>query len=309
LFHKAYAGLLFKTDRVMSPYCYRCPFNRAKPERADAREYRQCGWECIGKVEQRFAAQKKRGNPYAGFVFEPLMQGAAGMVPQPSGWLRQVTDIARGHGALLIADEVMTGFGRTGIHSTINSQPSTSLFACHHESVQPDFLALAKGLTGGYLPMAATLTTQKVFAAFLGRYEELKTFFHGHSYTANQLGAAAALASLEILQSPASIRARHKLEQTLRKELKSLWPLPNVGDIRQVGLIAGIELVRNWRTRQPFPLRERVGLRVCEAMASRGVLTRPIGNVIVLMPPYCTTPKQARHMITALREACDEVFR
>ena len=107
--------MLFKTDKVMSPYCYRCPFNRAKPERADAREYRKCHWECVGIVEKKFSTQKKRGNPYAAFVFEPLMQGAAGMIPQPDGWLRQVTDIARGHGALLIADEVMTGFGRTGI--------------------------------------------------------------------------------------------------------------------------------------------------------------------------------------------------
>jgi adenosylmethionine-8-amino-7-oxononanoate aminotransferase len=168
---------------------------------------------------------------------------------------------------------------------------------------------LAKGLTGGYLPMAATLTTRKVFDAFLGRYEEWKTFFHGHSYTANQLGAAAALASLEILQSPASIRSRDKLEQTLREELKSLWALPNVGDIRRVGLVTGIELVRNWRNRQPFPLRERAGMRVCEAMAGRGVLTRPVGNVIVLMPPYCATAKQIRRMITALHEACHEVFR
>ena len=120
LFHKAYGGLLFKTDKVMSPYCYRCPFNRAKPERADAREYRKCNWECVGLVEKKFAAQKKRGNPYAAFVFEPLMQGAAGMIPQPDGWLRRVTDIARGHGALLIADEVMTGFGRTGVAPVSN---------------------------------------------------------------------------------------------------------------------------------------------------------------------------------------------
>ncbi len=183
-----------------------------------------------------------------------------------------------------------------------------SLFACHHEGVQPDFLALAKGLTGGYLPMAATLTTQAVFDAFLGEYEEFKTFFHGHSYTGNQLGAAAALASLEILQTPASIRARQKLEQILRDELKSLWSMPNVGDIRQVGLIVGVELVKNWRTRAPFDLRERAGIRVCEAMARRGVLTRPIGSVIVLMPPYCTTPAQARRMVGALREAVAEVF-
>jgi adenosylmethionine-8-amino-7-oxononanoate aminotransferase len=326
LFHKAYAGLLFKTDRVMSPYCYRCPFNRAKPERADAREHRKCNWECVGKVEQRFTAQKKRGNPYAGFVFEPMIQGAAGMIPQPSGWLRRVADVARAHGTLLIADEVMTGFARTGMVSEKVSEwvseqrapahlpthpltHSPTLFACHHEAVQPDFLALAKGLTGGYLPMAATLTTQKVFNAFLGRYQEFKTFFHGHSYTANQLGAAAALASLEILQSSASECARRALEQTLREELKSLWALPNVGDIRQVGLIAGIELVRNWPTREPFTPRERVGVRVCEAMAQRGVLTRPIGDVIVLMPPYCTSRKQARQMVSALHEACHEVFR
>ena len=115
LFHRSYSGLLFKTDKVMAPYCYRCPFNRAKPERADAREYRKCHWECVGKVEQKFSAQKKKGNPYAAFVFEPLIQGAAGMIPQPPGWLRQAADIARAHGALLIADEVMTGFGRTGL--------------------------------------------------------------------------------------------------------------------------------------------------------------------------------------------------
>jgi adenosylmethionine-8-amino-7-oxononanoate aminotransferase len=308
LFRNAYSGLLFKSDVVMAPYCYRCPFNRARPERADAREYRRCHWECVGKVEERFAAQKRRGNPYAALAVEPLIQGAAGMIPQPAGWLGRVAAIGRGHGAQLIADEVMTGFGRTGVPSTINHQPSTSLFACHHEGVQPDFLALAKGLTGGYLPMAATLTTQEVFDAFLGEYEEFKSFFHGHSYTANQLGAAAALASLEILQSPAPVRARQRLEQTLRNELNTLWPAPNVGDIRQVGLIVGVELVRDWRTREAFDLRERAGIRVCDAMARRGVLTRPIGNVIVLMPPYCTTTAQAREMVGALRGGIEDVF-
>jgi len=322
LFHKAYSGLLFKTDKVMSPYCYRCPFNRARPEREDAREYRKCNWECVGLVERKFSAQKKRGNPYAAFIFEPLMQGAAGMIPQPSGWLGQVTNIARAHGALLVADEVMTGFGRTGIAEGKRGKgekgripsapfplfPSASPFACHHEGVQPDFLCLAKGLTGGYLPMAATLTTQKIFDAFLGRYEQFKTFFHGHSYTDNQLGAAASLASLEILQSKKSVRARTKLEQTLASELKNLWTLPQVGDIRQVGLIVGIELVKGWHSREPFDLRERAGLRVCEAMAKRGVLTRPIGNVIVLMPPYCTTAKQVKRMVTALAGAVQEVF-
>ena len=174
--------------------------------------------------------------------------------------------------------------------------------------MQPDYLCLAKGLTGGYLPMAATLTTQAVFDAFLGEYEEFKTFFHGHSFTGNQLGAAAALASLQILHSDKSIYSRARLEQALRAELESLWPLPNVGDVRQVGLIVGVELVRDWRTREPFDLRERAGIRVCEAMARRGVLTRPIGNVIVLMPPYCMTPAQTSKMVGALRAAIVETF-
>lgn len=322
LFHKAYAGLLFKTDQVMSPYCYRCPFNKAKPERADAREYRKCNWECVGKVEAKCAAARKRGNDYAAFVFEPLMQGAAGMIPQPPGWLRRVTDIARGHGALLVADEVMTGFGRTGAGEKVGKRESgpnapahSPTFSPAHfltgsatEGVQPDFLALAKGLTGGYLPMAATLTTQAVFDAFLGEYEEFKTFFHGHSYTGNQLGAAAALASLDLLTGKESVTARARLEEDLRRELKSLWSLPNVGDVRHVGLVAGAELVRDWRTREPFDLSERAGVRVCEAMARRGVLTRPIGSVVVLMPPYCTTAAQVKRMVGALREAVEEVF-
>jgi adenosylmethionine---8-amino-7-oxononanoate aminotransferase len=347
LFHKAYAGLLFKTDKVMAPYCYRCPFNRAKPERADARDYRKCNWECVGKLEQKFRTQKKRGNPYAAFVFEPLMQGAAGMIPQPAGWLRRAAEIARGYGALLIADEVMTGFGRTGIeggargpqragagrpmrrgsedvepsrraedsapyHTSVGKARAQvghppSLFACHQEGVQPDFMALAKALTGGYLPMAATLTTQAVFDAFLGEYEEFKTFFHGHSFTANQLGAAAGLASLEMLETSGSARSRRRLEHTLRDELNTLWSCPNIGDIRQVGLVVGVELVRNWRTREPFDLRERAGIRVCEALARRGVLTRPIGNVVVLMPPYCTTQAEAHRMVAALGEAVTAV--
>jgi len=309
LFHRAYAGLLFKSDSVMAPYCYRCPFNRARPERADAREYRRCNWECVGQVERKFAAQKKRGNPYAAMVVEPLIQGAAGMIAHPEGWLRRVAEIARGHGAQLIADEVLTGFGRAGVSkSEVRNANCEIFFACHHEGVQPDFLALAKGMTGGYLPMAATLTTQEVFEAFLGEYEEFKAFFHGHSYTANQLGAAAALASLEVLETPASIRARQRLEQTLCEGLKTLWSLPIVGDIRQVGLISGVELVRDWRTREPLDLREGAGARVCEAMARRGVLTRSIGNVVVLIPPYCATPAQAERMVQALQEAAAEVF-
>jgi len=312
LFHQSFAGLLFKTDRVMAPYCYRCPFNRAKPERADARQYRQCHWECTGLVAKKLAAQKRKDHPCAAFVYEPLMQGAAGMIPQPEGWLEQVTDLARAHGALLIADEVMTGFGRTGFwDAAVQAVPSpaqATLFASTRTGLQPDFLCLAKGLTGGYLPMAATLTTERVFDAFLGKYEDFKSFFHGHSFTGNQLGAAAGLASLELLHSAESVKTRARLQKALQTELPSLWSLPHVGDIRQVGLVAGIELVKNWRTRAPYALRERAGIRVCEAMARRGVLTRPVGNVIVLMPPYCTTPKEAARIVAALHEAIEETL-
>jgi len=326
LFHRAYRGLLFRSDAVMAPYCYRCPYNRALPERADARDYRRCSWECLGQVERQLARQRRKGPPYAAFVFEPLMQGAAGMIPQPPGWLRQATDLARAHGVLLIADEVMTGFGRTGsgiqalpgqLGSGVSdgeqetfaagsgppAQAGGRLLACQAEGVRPDFLCLAKGLTGGYLPMAATLTTSEVFGAFLGDFEEFKTFFHGHSYTGNPLGAAVALASLDLLESDRSRRARAKLEKVLHRELQTLWALPQVGDIRQVGLVVGIELVRDWRTREPFPSALRFGPRVCEAMARRGVLTRPIGDVLVLMPPYCMTGDEVRRMVVVLRQA------
>lgn len=300
LFHGSHQGLLFKTDRVMAPYCYRCPYNQAGPERADARDYRRCNWECVDRVEARFAAARRRGKHYAAMIVEPLLQGAAGMIPQPAGWLRKVAEIVRRHDTLLIADEVMTGFGRTG--------GGGNLFACQQEQVMPDFLALAKGLTGGYLPMAATLTTEAVFGAFLGRHEEFKTFFHGHSYTGNQLGAATALASLEILGGGKSLRQREALENALREALRMLWEQDNVGDIRQVGLAVGIELVGNWRTREPIESGRRAGWRVCEAMARRGVLTRPIGDVVVLMPPFCTTPAQARRLVETLADAVAEVF-
>ena len=204
----------------------------------------------------------------------------------------------------------MTGFGRTGVTCHVDDKAiaevaknpaAAKLFATARVGITPDFLCVAKGLTGGYLPMAATLTTQKVFDAFLGKHHEFKTFFHGHSFTGNQLGAAASLASLEILHSAASIRARTQLQKNLHSELQSLWSLPNVGDIRQVGLVAGVELVKDWRTRAPFALRERAGIRVCAAMARRGVLTRPVGNVIVILPPYCTTPGQLKKIVAATR--------
>jgi len=292
LFKQSCNGLLFKSDKVISPYCYRCPFNKAKPDRQDARVGRKCKWECIRKLEVKLSSRK-----YGALVLEPLIQGAAGMIMHPSGWLKRATNAAKDSGAQVIADEVMTGFGRTG-----------AIFAGQKEKVVPDFLCLAKGMTGGYLPMAATLTTQDVFDVFLGEYDEFKTFFHGHSFTGNQLGSAAALASWGLLKDPKGRARRKVLEKVLARELKSLWPLAAVGDIRQEGLVAGVELVDDWRRRKPFPLKAQVGARVCEQMANRGVLTRPIGNVVPLLPPYCTSDAQVRRMIRVLRESIEVVL-
>ncbi|MSU32084.1 MAG: adenosylmethionine--8-amino-7-oxononanoate transaminase [Pedosphaera sp.] len=306
LFHRIWKPLLFPTDSVMAPACYRCPFNRAKPERADARTYRKCSWECVSKVEAKFAKATRAGRPYTALVVEPSLQGAAGMIPQPEGWLSKVAEITRGHKALLIADEVMTGFGRTGTGSV--SGPHFHTFAAQHEGVVPDLVAVAKGLTGGYLPMAATFATQPIFDSFLGEYSDFKTFFHGHSYSGNQLGAAAALANLSLLRNPIGVDHRRSLQKAFAHQLNSLWTQPYIGDIRLCGLVAGIELVRDWRTRTPFDLTDRVGIRVCEAMARRGVLTRPIGNVLVLMPPYCTTSSQVHQMVAAVVGAITEVL-
>jgi len=297
LFHRSFAGLLFPTDKVMSPYCYRCPFNRAKPDRAEARLGRKCQWECIGKIEKRFEAIDKKKQAYAGFVFEPVIQGVAGMIVQPKGWLQRAATLARQAQTPLIADEVMTGFGRTG-----------SMFASHQEGVQPDFLCLAKGMTGGYLPMAATLTTQAVYDSFLGPYDAFKSFFHGHSYTGNQLGASASLASLELLKKPGAAVKRRALAREFKEALNGLWASPYVGDVRHAGLVAGVELVRDWRTRATWDLKKQVGIRVCREMARQGVLTRPIGNLIVLMPPYCCSSRQIRKMVEALSRSIDIVL-
>ena len=300
-FHRAYKSLLFRTKKVMAPYCYRCPFNSAKPERADARVYRKCQWECVSLVERELAGStrklgKSSQQRFAAAVIEPLIQGAAGMIVHPIGYLKQFATLCRQANVPLVVDEVMTGFGRTG-----------TMFASEQEKVRPDFLCLAKGLTGGYLPLAATLTSQRIFDGFLGDYAGKKTFFHGHSYTANQLGCSAALANLETFEKEGTLRKIAARAVDLRAMLQEFWQLPHVGDVRQTGLIAGIELARNWKTREPYRWGERVGVRVCEEAKKEGVLTRPIGNVLVIMPPYCTTPAQLGRICDVLKRSVQKV--
>jgi len=269
-FHHLFAPLLFPTVRAPSPYCYRCPLGL---ERA------RCQIDC---VEALVSLVREHHETLAAVVVEPLMQAAAGMIAAPEGYLRRVREITRQMNVLLIADEVAVGIGRTG-----------TLFACDRENVVPDFLCLAKGLTGGYLPLAATLTTRDVYQAFLGRPEEGKTFYHGHTYTGNPLGAAVALASLDLLVGADSPRGRAggllatlppKIDR-LSGHLRRMADLPFVGDVRQQGLMAGIELVHDKQSKTPFPPERRLGAAVCRAARDQGVLLRPLGDVIVLMPP------------------------
>ena len=294
-FHRTYRPLLFPTREAMSPACYRCPYNRAEPVRGmDARHSRQCSWECIDELKSALEAE---GDRASALVLEPVVQGAAGMTMHPPGYLARAAELCRDRGVWLVLDEVMTGFGRTG-----------PMFAFQSEGVKPDIVALAKGLTAGYLPLAATLANEEIFDAFLGDYSEMRTFFHGHSYTGNALGCAAALANLDIFSFEQTLQKNERLAEVLAEKLKVFWSHPNVGDVRQQGLICAIELVHNFKMRESFPFVERVGHRVCEAARKHGLLTRPIGDVLVLMPPYCTTEAQIDAIVQALWLALNEIL-
>jgi adenosylmethionine-8-amino-7-oxononanoate aminotransferase len=286
-FHRHYQSLLFSSRRTMQPFCYRCRYNRARPEKADARSYRQCQFECATQAEEAIA---KTGENLAAWVLEPRVQGAAGMVMHPQGYAQRTCAAAHQVGARVLLDEVLTAFGRTG--------PSLSF---HAEPIEPDVVALAKGLSGGYLPLAATLASEEIFRAFDGPPEN--TFFHGHSYTANPLGCAVARASLALLQDPTEKKRRDALAQNLRQLSQDFWKHPNVGDVRQEGTILAVEIVADRSTRLPFPPAERRGARICQAAREFGLLTRPIGDVLILMPPYSTTPDELEQMVTALRKA------
>jgi adenosylmethionine---8-amino-7-oxononanoate aminotransferase len=232
----------------------------------------------------------------AAVVIEPLIQGAAGMRCWPAGMLKQIETWCRAHDVFLILDEVMTGFGRTG-----------QMFACQHEDVVPDFIALAKGLTGGYLPLAATLTTERVFKGFLGRPEEGRTFFYGHSYTANALGCAAALASLQVFREERVLESLPGKIATLAEALRSFETLPWVAETRQCGLIAGIDVVAAKHPRTTFPADRFMGATICRAARQHGLLTRPVRDTLVLMPPLAATTEEIASMATALRQALIEV--
>lgn len=277
------------------------PVHRLRPPFLIARDLGGGGreGEALGTaLEQAEAILREHSGEIAAIVLEPLIQGAAGMWPQPIQYLPGLAALAKRYGVLLICDEVATGFGRTG-----------KMFACDHTATSPDILCLGKGLTGGYLPLAATLTTQDIFDAFLGRYEEYVTFFHGHTFTGNALGCAAALASLEVFdrervleQLPAKVELASRLLDRLVK------PLPVVAEARQVGLMIGIELARERAPRPvPFDAAMRVGHRVCMEARTRGVVIRPLGDVIVLMPPLAISAEELEALVDATAWAISRV--
>jgi len=284
IFHNIFSPLLFKSYKAPSPYCYRCEF---------AKKFPSCKLFCLKKMEQ---VMQKHHQEIAGLIIEPIMQGAGGMIVSPPGYLKGVRKLCDKYNILMIADEVATGFGRTG-----------KMFACEHEKVSPDILCLAKGITGGYLPLAATITTEKIYNAFLGEFKDLKTFFHGHTYTGNQIACAAAVANLEIFKKEKTLKTMQKKIEILKKGLFKITELPHVGDVRQKGFMVGIELVKDKKTKEPYPTGEKIGWKVCCKARKKGLIIRPLGNVIVLMPPLSISNQELKRLVEITAEAIREV--
>ncbi len=279
-FHEKFNRLLFPVIHSPSGYCYRCELGLEKSS---------CDMACASEFERLLDEHQ---NELAAVIIEPLAQGASGIITWPEGFLKRVRQATSSKGILLIADEVATGFGRTG-----------TMFACEQEDVIPDLLCMAKGITGGYLPLAATVATEQIFDAFRGPYTELKTFFHGHSYTGNPLACSAALANLRIFEEDETIAAIQPKIDLLAECLESVADLKQVGEIRQRGLMIGIELVENKEEKKAYPADLRVGRAVTLAARKSGVIIRPLGDVVVLMPPLSITPDQIRLLVRTTREA------
>jgi adenosylmethionine-8-amino-7-oxononanoate aminotransferase len=310
LFHERFRGLLFRGWQVTPPR--RHP-GGSKPGSSgvDGKVPGPRITDFRGDDMERILRRHHRS--IAAVVMEPLIQGASGMLLMPKGYLAHVANICRQINVLLIIDEVATGFGRTG-----------KMFACEHEGVTPDFLCVAKSLTGGYLPLAATLAKERIYRAFLGRYDEFKTFFHGHTYTANPLACAVALANLDLYRKKDLLANVRHLTLQMAENFSRLKFHPHIKDIRQVGLMAGIELVKkkdgltrhtgalSHRERDgvrhiPYPPGARMGLKVCDAAFKRGVWLRPLGDVVVLMPPLAITERELSFLLRVVEESIEEV--
>jgi adenosylmethionine---8-amino-7-oxononanoate aminotransferase len=275
IFHRFHLPLLFPVLRINPPHGFRYLKRLSEEEALKS---------AIREAEEKLT--QKKGS-LAALIVEPLMQGAAGMWSQPPGFVWALREICRRNKILFIADEVATGFGRTG-----------KMFACEHEDIRPDILCLGKGITAGYLPLAATVTTEEIFSVFLGEYKEFKTFFHGHTYTGNPLGCAVALASLELFKQENIIERMQPRIAYLKQRLKQdFLPLAHVADIRQWGFMVGIELAADKNERRSYPPEKRTGHKVIVEARKRGVLIRPLGDVIILMPPLTIADEELKTLL------------
>lgn len=283
IYHRVYSTLLFDAIVMPFPNIYHHPSND---------ESIICQ-EALDELEFLF---KERHDEIAGITVESIIQGAGGMNVMPIGYLKGIEQLCRTYDILLIVDEVATGFGRTG-----------KMFAVEHENVEPDMMTLAKGITGGYLPIAATLTSEKIYEAFYADHKEGKTFFHGHSYTGNQLGCAAALANLAIFKKDNLVQQVEEKSIWLAKKLQVIASLEHVGDVRQLGLMCGIELVKDKVTKEAFPNDDRIGYRATLKMRELGLITRPLGDVIVFMPPLVATYDDMEEMISIMKKGIELV--
>ncbi|MBP2656521.1 MAG: adenosylmethionine--8-amino-7-oxononanoate aminotransferase [Firmicutes bacterium] len=283
LFHRVFKPLLFEPLHAPSPSCYHCQI-AAGPK--------NCAWECAAAMEKVLAENQEE---IAAVIIEPLVQAAAGMLMSPPGYLAKVRELTNKYNVLLIADEVATGWGRTG-----------KMFACEHEGVSPDLLVLSKGITGGYLPLAATLTTDEIYMAFLGDGADNKTFYHGHSYTGNQLACAAALANIRIFREEQVIAGLDAKIKAVSEKLSAIRGLAHVGDARQCGMIVGIELMADKKAANPYPRDKAVGAMVCMMARRYGLFIRPVGDVVVFMPPLASTVDEINQMLDIVYQAIEE---
>ena len=284
LFHGTYRDLLFETIKLPSPYIF-CK-----------EKYGKLCEECKDELLHILEEILKSRDDIVAISLEAGIQAAAGMLPFPRGFLKGVRELTKKYQVLMIVDEVATGFGRTG-----------SMFYCQQEGVSPDFMCLGKGITGGYLPLAATLTTDEIFEAFLGEFGELKHFYHGHTYTGNNLACAVALANLEVFEEEKTLENLKPKIEYLTKRLEEFWELSHVGDIRQLGFMAGIELVKDKKSGEKYPYGERTGFKVAYKCRERGVFLRPLGDVMVLMMPLVISFEDMDHVLNTLKWAIESL--
>ncbi len=286
LFHEVYKPLLNKSIQAPAPYCYRCSLGLNHPS---------CDLACLNEMEKILKESLQR---VIAVIVEPLVQCAGGIIVWPEGYLRGLRALCDKYGVLLIADEVATGFGRTG-----------RMFACEHEGVIPDIICLSKGITNGYMPLAVTVVKERIFNAFLGELNERKTFYHGHSYTGNPLACSAALASLDIFYKDQTLENLPPKIELMKDKLSEIAELKNVGDVRQKGMIAGVELVKNRKTKESFPYEEQIGWRVVKAARKAGVWLRPLGDIIVIMPPLVISMENLERLLDVIKECIIEVIK